>query len=76
MSIFGAIKAVSPTTSVDPKKFQTMKSAHDIRHATTSSLIVTKEDEDAKRGKDVETAADVLKVIIRFVDKVVNAVYV
>lgn len=63
MGVIGAIKSVSPMTSLDLKKIKTMKSSHDFRDPMHETFTVTKEEEDAKRGKDVENATETLKLM-------------
>ena len=58
MGIIGALKSVSPNISIDPKKMNTMKNSIDLHSIMNSSQLITKEEEEALKGRDAEKAAE------------------
>ena len=64
MGIFGAIKSVSPSASMNLKKMKGLKLSQDFnRRSVQDSSIITKEEKMAMQGRDVESATEWLKLI-------------
>jgi hypothetical protein len=64
MGAFWALKSVSPNTFIHPKKMKPTKSTHGLKKLGQNELIlITKEEEDSLRGKDVESAVELLKMM-------------
>lgn len=64
MGIFGALKSVSPKISLNPSHMKSAKSIQDLQNfGYDKSFLMTKEDEDAIKGREAENAADMFKMM-------------
>ena len=63
MSIFAAVKSVSPSTSINKHKLSKIKSNEILIQDKDAPSVIFQEDELAKKGKDVEKFLETLKLM-------------